>query len=77
MPNSLIPTSNRIPEPLDHRSHRHLFTPRHHQRRKSGPQNHSPKHQMPFNIHIPNWDHRDRGKRLRLPSNLLIENASD
>jgi hypothetical protein len=44
---------------------------------KAALKNHSPKYQMRFNIHIPNQDHRDRGKRLRLPSNLLIENASD
>src|SRR5277367_58102 len=39
-------------------------------------------HQLPnpetaFNIHTSQADHRDRGKRLRLPSCLLIETASN
>jgi len=33
----------------------------HHQRRKINLQNNSAKYQMPFNIHNPNQDHRDRG----------------
>jgi len=60
MPNSLISTLNGIPEPLHHRSRRHLITVRHHQRRKAA-QNHSPKYQMRFNIHNPNQHHRARG----------------
>jgi hypothetical protein len=38
-----------------------------------GPQNHLPNHEIAFNIHNPSLDHRDRGKRLRLPSYLQIE----
>jgi len=61
MPNRFICTLNGIPEPLLNRPRRHLITVRHHQRRKSGPQNHSPKYQMRFNIHNPNQYHRVRG----------------
>ena len=34
-------------------------------------------HDTLFNIHNSSPDHRDRGKRLRLPSYPQIENASD
>ncbi len=40
------------------------------------PQKPSPNHQIAFNLHNSYLDHRDRGKRLRLPSYHLIENAS-
>jgi hypothetical protein len=40
------------------------------------PQNHLPNHETAFNIHNPSLDHRDRGKRLRLPSHLQIESVS-
>jgi hypothetical protein len=32
----------------------------HHQQRKTGPQNQSPRVRMLFNIHNPSQDHRDR-----------------
>jgi hypothetical protein len=41
------------------------------------PKRHLINHETAFNIHNPNLDHRDRGRRLRLPSYLQIENASD
>ena len=39
--------------------------------------NQLPNHETAFNIHTSQADHRDRGKRLRLPSCLLIETASN
>lgn len=39
--------------------------------------NQLPNHEIAFNIHTSQADHRDRGKRLRLPSCLLIETASN
>jgi hypothetical protein len=48
-------------ERLDYTSRSLLIIANHHQRRKTGPQKHPPEHQMLFNIHIPNQDHRDRG----------------
>lgn len=41
------------------------------------PRNQLPNHEIAFNIHTSQADHRDRGKRLRLPSCLLIETASN
>ena len=39
--------------------------------------NQLPNHETAFNIHTSQADHRDSGKRLRLPSCLLIETASN
>jgi hypothetical protein len=39
--------------------------------------NQLPNHETAFNFHTSQADHRDRGKRLRLPSCLLIETASN
>ncbi len=66
--NAFSTTSNGIPKALQRRSRFHPMIRLHHHRRKNGPQNHSPKYQMLFNIHNPHQDHRDRGKHLRLPS---------
>jgi hypothetical protein len=66
--NAFSTTSNRIPKALHRRSRFHLMIGLHHHRRKNTSQKHSLKCQMLFNIHNPNEDHRDRGKRLRLPS---------
>jgi hypothetical protein len=66
--NAFSTTSNRIPKALHCRSRFHLMIGLHHHRRKNAPKNQSLNCQMPFNIHNPNEDHRDRGKRLRLPS---------
>jgi hypothetical protein len=41
-----------------------------------GSQNHLSNQEIAFNSHNPILDHRDRGKRLRLPSYPQIENAS-
>ena len=59
--NSFSTTLNRIRERLDCRSRRYLITHPHHQQQESGPKNNSPQYQMPFNIHSPYQDHRDRG----------------
>ena len=58
---SLMAAFNRIHQRPDYRSRRHRLTGFHHQRRKTGPQIHSPNYQTLFNIHNPNQDHRARG----------------
>ena len=56
-------TLNRILKSPDRRSRRPRLNVVHRQRRKTGPQNHSPEVQIIFNIHNPSQDHRDRGAR--------------
>jgi hypothetical protein len=58
--NSSMATLNRILKSPDRKSRCHPLTVVHHQRRKTGPQNHSRQVQMLFNIHNPSQDHRDR-----------------
>ena len=58
--NSSMATLNRILK-SPHRNPRcHWLTVVHPQRRKTGPQNHSPQVRILFNIHNPSQDHRDR-----------------
>ena len=59
--NSSIATRNRILESPLRGSHCRRLTAVHRQRRKTGPQNHSPEVLTLFNIHNPSQDHRDRG----------------
>jgi hypothetical protein len=53
-------TLNRILKSPHRNARCHRLTVVHHQRRKTSPQNHSPKVRMLFNIHNPSQDHRDR-----------------
>jgi len=53
-------TLNRILKSPHRKSRCRRLTYIHRQRRKIGPQDHSPQVQMLFNIHNPSQDHRDR-----------------
>jgi hypothetical protein len=59
--NSSMATLNHILKSPDRKSRCRRLTVIHRQRRKIGPQNHSPQVQMLFNSHNPSQDHRDRG----------------
>ena len=58
--NSSIATINRILKSPHRKSRCRRLTVAHRQRRKTGPQNHSPEVKIIFNIHNPSQDHRDR-----------------
>ncbi len=58
--NSSMATLNRILKSPHRKSCCLRLTAVHRQRRKNGPQYHSPEVQILFNIHNPSQDHRDR-----------------